>query len=178
MNGLGLRDSGPGVGSIDFRGSPDASNGRIGAYVGVIGGGVGSAVSSVGSNFTADRDGGLRITLYTKVWGIGSVASVLFGYASASADLRIYVERYAPTASFHSQFSQRLYGNSGILVADITRIGDYTYEDRIITTNISVSSGVTYRIFADAVQHAAAGGFGSATSNFAIYVQRIAADLI
>jgi hypothetical protein len=156
--------------SLGFLRGPNVRTGEIGADMAIFNGGGASSVASVGFWYYAQQAGTLYITSQALVWGRGYVFSALFGYASAYAGLRVYVERYS--ADF-TTFSARtdIYTRGGVLEFDIR---SFDWVTRSVSIAIPLRANTWYAIWTDAVQSAYAGGIADAVSNFDMYAGPVA----
>ncbi len=152
--------------TIGFLRGPNAKTGEIGADMGIFNGGGASTVCSVGFWYFAQHDSTLFLSVQASVWGRGYVFSGLFGYASAYAGLRAYVERYSSDFKVFSATTD-IYDDWGVLEFDI---GTFDWVTRTVGIIVPLRANTWYAIWADAVQHAYAGGIADSVSNFDMYV--------
>ncbi|MBV9178227.1 MAG: hypothetical protein JO297_14445 [Nitrososphaeraceae archaeon] len=151
----------------------DPNSGEIGADLAIFNGGGGSSVSSIGFWYYAGQSGTLSVIINASVWGSGYVFSALFGYASAYARLRAYIEKYSSDFKVYTS-STNIYDRSGVLEFDIT---NFDWQSFSVGISIPVDAGTWYAIWADAVQGAYAGGIADSVSNFDMYVNSVVYSL-
>jgi hypothetical protein len=145
---------------------PKPATGEAGASLGIFNGGGASSVASNGFWYYAQQNGTLYLTIQALVWGRGYVFSGLFGYASAYAGLRAYVERYSSDFTTFKATSN-IYDNWGVLEFDIRT---FDWVNRSVSLTLPVRRNTWYAIWADMVQSAYAGGIADSVSNFDMYV--------
>jgi hypothetical protein len=152
--------------SVAFLRGPNAASGEIGADMGIFNGGGASTVASVGFWYYGQQEGTLYITTQALVWGRAYIFAGLFGYASAYAGLRVYVERYSADFTTFSGTTD-IYNNAGFFTLDIR---SFDWVTRTASVVIPVRANTWYAIWTDAVQSAYAGGLADSVSNFDMYV--------
>ncbi|MDQ2913451.1 MAG: hypothetical protein M3T56_09365 [Chloroflexota bacterium] len=152
---------------------PSAGSGQIGADLAIFNGGGASSGSAVGFWYYAQQSGTLYTTVQASVWGRGYVFSGLFGYASAWAALRVYVQRYSPFTTWSA--SANIYNNWGVLEFDIHT---FDWETRTVSLAVPVVAGNWYAIWGAAYQSAYAGGVADSVSNFDLYVGPVSYFLV
>ncbi len=152
--------------TVGYLRGPNITTGEIGADMGIFNGGGASSVVSVGFWYYALQAATLYITTQALVWGRGYVFAGLFGYASAYAGLRVYVERYSPDFTTFSATTD-IYNNWGILEFDIRY---FDWVTRTASIAVPLRANTWYAIWTDAVQNAYAGGIADSVSNFDMYV--------
>jgi hypothetical protein len=140
---------------------PNAGTGEIGADLGIFNAGGASAGSAVGFWYYAQAGGTLRVTVNASVWGVGYVFSGLFGYASAWAGLRVYVQRYSPFTQWMAQ--SNIYDDWGVIEFDVST---FDFETRTVSISVPVVAHNWYAIWGDVHQSAYAGGIADSVSNF------------
>lgn len=145
---------------------PNVNTGRTGYSIAIFNGGSVSTVSSVGFWYYAGESGSLHITLNANIWGRAFVYSALFGYASAYAGLRVWVERNASDFRTWSATTP-IYNNNGVVEFDLR---EFNWVTRTVSITVPVRARTWYSIWGDAVQSAGAGGIADAVSNFSMYM--------
>jgi hypothetical protein len=145
---------------------PNGGTGEEGADLGIFNAGGASSVASVGFWYYAQEAGTLWINVQALVWGRGYVFSGLFGYANAYCGLRAYIEQFSPTFQVYTATTD-IYNVGGVLVFDIT---SFDWVTRSAWLAIPLVPQTWYRIWADDVQHAYAGGVADSVSNFDMYI--------
>lgn len=145
---------------------PNASSGRTGYSIGIFNGGSVSTRTSVGFWYYAGESGTLHVTLSARIWGRAYVYSALFGYASAYAGLRVWIERNSSDfRAWHA--TNPIYDNNGVVEFDLR---NFDWVTRTVSISAPVRAHTWYSIWGEAVQSAGAGGIADAVSNFSMYM--------
>ena len=144
---------------------PNARTGETGYSIGIFNGGSLSTQSAVGFWYYATANGTLRVVANATVWGRAYIFSGLFGYASAYAGLRVWVQPYSPFQTYRA--TTPIYDNSGVLEFDIRY---FDYVNRTVSISVPARRNTWYAIWGGAVQSAGAGGVADAVSNFQMHV--------